>query len=231
MTLQEAQNTLHAIYQGDTSTPATTTDEWAYRLILLNEGISQWEKERGVLWDELWTTLADASSGDDTTVAATTAYDMPDDFVFLGSYVKVGGLLYEVIPSNQEENYSDSSRVCYVTGNRSSGYKLNFLEAPEAGETIAYPYYKTPTDLANTTDIIEMSDPYFCVNWALYRLRANDGDGQLAAASRAEALGRLRAMKLQNDMLPANQPNQPIDTQEGFGYEGSWGVSRFGEPL
>jgi hypothetical protein len=217
MTLQEFQTNLHSIYQGDTNTPSSTSGEWTYRGNLLNEAISIWENEKGMFWDELWTTLADASDGDTTIVAATLSYDMPSDYRYLGSYVKVGDSFYQIIRPSDKDGYTTES-VCYVTGNKSSGYKLNFVYQPEVGETIDYPYYKEASEPSNTTDVIEMDDPYFCINWALYRMRSNDGEGQLSSAEYAQAVGRLKAMRTKNMLLPSNQPNSPNDTfSYGFG--------------
>jgi len=219
MTLQEAQNMLHAIYQGDSSVPSSTSGEWAYRTVLINEAVNKWANLKGVLWNELWTTLEDSLDGDKVTTDSKS-YDMPSDFMFLGSFVDVGGVKYEVVSPDRVDDYPADAHIVFVSGNTASGYKLNFVSAPEAGKTIDYPYYKKPQELSKTTDVIEMPDPQFCIDWALYRMRSNDGDGQLAGASRAEALTSLEAMKTRNFMSPPNHANTPLDTQEGFGYGG-----------
>jgi len=213
MTLQEFQTNLHSIYQGDTNTPTSTSGEWTYRNTLLHEAIAMWEGEKGIFWKELWTMLSDASDGD-KTVTTTLTYDMPSDFKFLGSYVDVGGSDYQIIQPYEKDGYTTES-VCYVTGNKSAGYKLNFLSQPEVGLTIDYPYYKEASQPSLTTDVIEMSEPYFCINWALYRMRSNDGEGQLASAEYAQAVGKMKSMKTRNMLLPDNQPNVPSDSFGG----------------
>ena len=88
MTLQEFQDRTHVLYQGDDSTPESTSTDWAVRLNLLKAAISAWDNEKGILWNELWTQLSDAADGDKTVVASTVDYDCPSDFRFLGAYVR-----------------------------------------------------------------------------------------------------------------------------------------------
>lgn len=242
MTLQEYQDYLHSLYQGDGSTPGSTSDEWDHRTNILAAAIGTWDHESGVFWNELWSQLADAGDGDTTVVAATLTYDMPTDFRFLGSYVRTttsGGnnTYYRVITPSDAELYTNTSvNACYVTGNASAGFDLTFLKQPTAGDTINYPYYKSPTVPSATTDVIEMSDPWFAVYFGLSKLHEHDRDGDRATEAMVMAQDKLRGMKVQNMMLPHEQTNKVKDRDfgagfGGFGSQGAWGVSRYGDML
>lgn len=241
MTLDTYQTQLHALYRGDGNTPSDGSTSWNHRENLLAAAINIWDNQ-GHLWNELWTTLADASDGDKTTVAGTTTYDMPTDFRFLGSYVRTtdtdgNHTFYEIVQPQGGEIYKNTSvKKCYVTGNKSAGFKLNFLQEPSAGETINYPYYKEPTNPTTSTDVIEMSDPFFAVYFTLAKLHEQEGAGDRARAAYSIADEKLKQMKIRNMMLPHDQTNRAQDDdfrkgRGGFGVSGFWGTTRYGDSL
>lgn len=228
MTLAEFQTNLHRKYQGDNSTPAAGTEDYIVRTSLLEEAINVWSGEDGILWNELWTTLTDASDGDKTVVASTLDYDCPTDFTFAGSWVRTtnsdgGHTYFQVVSPHTAENYlGETVNMCYFTGNSSTGYDLHFVHQPTAGETINYPYYKTPSIPSSASDIIEMTDPWFCIYYALSTLQQNDGEGDKASLNLSLAQGRLSTMRVKSMMLPWNQPDEIRDyefftSNTGFG--------------
>lgn len=228
MLLSEFQINLHRKYQGDNSTPTVGTEDYIVRTTLLEEAINVWANEDGILWNELWVTLADAATGDKTVVTATVDYDCPTDFVFPGSWVRTTAsngthTYYEVVSTAIAEAYkNDSVSKCYFTGNKKTGFFLHFLKQPTVGETINYPYYKTPSIPSSASDVIEMADPWFCIYYALATLQQNDGEGDKASLNLSLAQGRLTAMRQRNMMLPWNQRDQIEDynfltTNQGFG--------------
>lgn len=241
MTLTEYQTYLHSLYQGDGSTPSDGTDEWNHRENILAAAVGLWDDEP-VLWNELWTTLTDAADGDKTVVAATLDYDMPTDFRFLGSFVRTtdssGNHTYwEVLKPETSELYKNTSaKGVYVTGNKSAGFDLHFMQQPNAGDTINYPYYKEPSSPTLAAGVIEMSDPWFAVYYALSKLHEHDGDGDRALMAFQVATAKLGKMKTRNMMLPSMQPNSAPDRDWGLGYGGfgtigSSGLSRYGDSL
>lgn len=239
MTLTEYQGFLHSLYQGDGSTPSDGSDEWNHRENLLAAAIGIWDAET-TFWNELWTTLSDSAaalSGDKTVLTNSATYDMPTNFRFLGSWVRVTDssgdhTYYQVLKPQDAEKYKNTSvKGVYITGNKSAGHDITFLEIPTAGNTINYPYYKEPTVPSSASDIIEMGDPWFGVYYALGKLHEHDGDGDRAQAAFSQAEQKLKNMKVRNMLLPHDQPNSPGDLTDGFGVTGAWGVSRYGEPL
>lgn len=241
MTLQEYQTALHALYRGDGNTPTDGSTKWDHRENLLAAAINLWESQN-ILWNELWGNLADAADGDKTAASSDLEYDMPTNFKFLGSYVRTTNAAgkhqyYTVIKPEDAELYKNKSvKSVFVTGNKSAGHVLNFVAQPTAGDTINYPYYKAATAPTVTTDVIEMSDPYFCVYFALAKLHEQGGAGDMASLAYSMADQKLSQMKTRNMMLPHDQKNAAHDRDyrrgvSGFGGSGNWGVSRYGDQL
>lgn len=236
MTLTEFQTSVHSIYRGDGNTPEDGDTKWTQRMYLLHAAINLWDSQN-ILWNELWTTLTAASDGDKTVNASDLEYNMPTDFKFLGSFVRTtnsGGqhTFYEIIKPQDSEIYKNTTaNSCFVTGNRKTGFDLTFLAQPATGDTINYPYYKTPFTPTTTSHVIEMSDPYFAVYFVVGKLHEQDGAGDRARMAYSMADEKMRAMKVQNMMLPDRQSNKPPSLFNGFGTSGNWGVSRYGNQL
>lgn len=216
MTLQQFQDYLHAKYQGDTSTPSSSEEDWDVRLYLLYDAIDAWDGFEGTLWAELWIMLQDAAvlTGDKTTDGTNKVFDCPEDFRFIGGAVILTDgngqeSKYDVItPQQAHLYYGQSGKVCWITGNKSSGFKLNFLTVPTTGQSIDYPYYKEPSKPSSTGDIIEMSDPWFTIDHVLSKLHELDGEGDRAGLALAKAGGKLSQMKTRNVMPSFFQQNK-----------------------
>ena len=240
MTLAEFQAYVHSLYQADGSTPSSGSDEWDHRTNLLLAAIHLWDNEP-LFWNELWTTLTDASDGDKTVAAGTLEYDMPTDFRFLGSFVRTTSgsdhTFWQIIKPERGEIYKNTNaKFAYVTGNKKDGFDVTFGQQPTVAATINYPYYKEPYEPSASSNVIEMADPWFPVYYALGKLHEQDGDGDRASAAYSTAEQKLRNMKVRNMALPHTQPNQAFDRDfslgyGGFGSTGGLGVSRYGDTL
>ena len=224
MTLQEFQDSLHILYQGDKDTPTEGATDWDVREKLAEIAINTWDNEKGILWKELWKMLSDATDGDKTTTTATE-YDAPTDFRFPGGYVRLvdssgNSSYYNVVSPEKAELFRNGDEaVCFFTGNKKDGFKLNFISAPTAGLTIEYPYYKEPYIPSAAANVFEMSDPWFALYLALAKLHEFDGEGDRAALALAMADERLKNMKTRNIMTPYLQdnavPDRDLDTGKG----------------
>lgn len=229
MALTEAnlQDAVQGLYEGDTSTPAATDEDYLARREIFNAAINRWEEYEGTLWRELWGTLTDAADGTKTTAASTLAYSAPTNFRFPGGYVRLSGdsnTYYRVIPVEKVQALDNvDKKVVYFTGNPQDGYNLNFLDQPEASKTILYEYYKTADTITATTDNLEMADPYFVVYFALARLYKQDNQIGNSTEAFREAESRLQQMKIKNMMQPPFQEHA-IDDLDYFG-----GVLGFGK--
>lgn len=237
MTLTEFQTTVHALYRGDGSTPTSGSTKWTHRQYLLWAAINMW-KGQNILWNELLTTLTNAADGSKTVLADTLQYSAPTDFERLTDYVLTKDAnnkytYYSIIQPHQADLYLNQSKNCaYISGNKSSGYKVNFLKQPTVGDTIDYSYYKSPSEPSATTDVIEMADPYFSVYFVLGKLHEQEGAGDRARGAFSMAEQKLDQMKIANDMLPHYQENTiPGPGYGNFGQAGTRGFSRYGASL
>lgn len=226
MTLQEFQDELHSEYQGDDDTPADGSAEWDHRTRLLKGAIREWSAEEGITWSELWKQLSDAADGDKTVVAATLEYDCPADFDFPGGFVKTTDAAgkhayWDVVSQERAEILQNESvQACYFTGNQSAGYKLTFLSQPTAGDTINYPYYKTPSIPSAAANVIEMSDPLFAIHWCLFKMFKTDGEGDQSIAEFRLAQSCMRKMRRRNLLPVYLQENKVSDREAEIGEAG-----------
>lgn len=228
MTLTQAQQILHSLYQGDTNDPSTSDDDYSTRTRLLNAAINVWEKEGDGRWPELFVNLSDASDGDKTTTSGTSAYSAPTDFSFMAGFVRVDDengaqTFYPEVSLDKAPLYANdtATKRFYVTGNTQDGFTVNILPAPTVtGRDITYEYYKVADQLSTGSDIIEMSDPYYAVYYALSVLFENDGEGDRAIKALQQSRDRLDQMKIRRMVVGAYQDNSIPDRDYDTGTAG-----------
>lgn len=212
----------HRIYQGDTSYPTSTDEDYVLRLGLLGDSVHAWAtkgSEENIRWKELFVTLTSAATGEKTATANDTTYDAPDDFVELSSWVTItdstGNLqYYEVISPDEVMSRIRSNvngKFAYVTGNENTGYVIN-INSPVAG-TINYNYYKTPAIPTDGEDKLEMKRPYFAVHFILARLYELDSRNDLLTFHEQKAVNIINSMVIDNEILPEYNSNALKDLQ------------------
>jgi len=225
MTLQESMQLIHTLVEGNTDYPATSEDLYLTRLNRIKIAVRNWENEDNVLWNELFVSLADASDGDKTISSGTAQYDPPSDFKFPLGYLRLvdsssNSTYYKLIKPGDVQLYDDSStKIWYVTGNDSAGYKINISPTPgsaENGYTIQYEYYKQATVPSSESDVIEASDPMYVVYWAASE-ELREENPALSDYYMQVAINKLNAMKLKNDAPTWWQESGLNDVYSGFG--------------
>jgi hypothetical protein len=218
MTLTEVLQEIHVLIEKDTDYPTASEEDYLVRLALVNSAIRIWENEEGILWNELFASLADASDGDDTTEVGVSSYDCPTDFKFPLGYLRIGTTptFYNLmkLENIQIHDGDTSSQYWYITGNANSTYVYHINPTPTSVDTIQFEYYKTATLMEDGDDVIEMSDPQFVVYWVVGELMKEEDPG-LAADYRQIALAKLRGMKTRNIMPASWQDNQIDDFYQG----------------
>ena len=193
------------LYRGESEIPASTDPERTIARRLFNEGINHWETYDGTVWKELFAHFKDEES---TTVSTgTTEYDAPSNFrkpegkVRLLDSSNKTVQRYSVIDIRDVQFQEDGATYAYLSGNPKDGYKLHLNPAPSTainGMKIDYPFRKIGTVFESTTDVTEMSDPYFLVHRALAnRFRATRNPYTDDAKQDAE--NSLSKMKVDND--------------------------------
>lgn len=217
-TLTNAISYINTLMELDSDPPTSGDEDYTVWMNLLNVAINLWEKEEGVLWKELFVDLADAATGDTTTVADDYSYALPDDFKFPNSaYVWLGSgtnkTTLQVIKIEDKQLYENNSEEwCYFT---STTLEINPNLTITAGYTISYSYYKYATALTTGTDTLEMSDPMFAVYYTVAQLTREEGNAEYLNI----ATQKLEAMKTRNESTALHQPNTINNpAEDGFGY-------------
>jgi hypothetical protein len=163
--------------------------------------------EEGMLWNELYTTLAGAADGTKTTTTGTWSYAVPTKFVFPNAaYVWIGTgtskVAVKVIEQADKQLYENNSDPwCYFLKNPTPMLYFNPNWVVPTG-TLNYEYYKTPTLMSAGEDIIEMSDPMFVVYYTVNELNKDTGDQSAGVI----ATQKMEAMKTKNAMGSPNEP-------------------------
>lgn len=220
-------------YRNEAIIPASTDDEFTIFLRLANEAINRWANYDNTYWRELFTTLSLADEGI-TVVEGTTDYDAPDDFREAGGFVSVKDSsnntvrTYAIKEPNEVQFLSDNSQYAYFSGDPSNGYTLHLNPVPDSaidGLTMDFVYYKAPTTFTSTTDVSEMSQPYFIVHRALWS-RFRGSRNPYSKEAKADAEDVLKTMQMDNNSGNWANPWQLADnsgTTWGQAGNSSWG--------
>lgn len=211
---------LNTLYNSSSTPPTSGEEDYTVWTSLANIAISVWENEEGMLWNELFVKIQDASTGDKTTTTGDYSYAVPSDFRFPASgTVWVGSGTskrpYRVIKQTEVQLAENGSGDwCYFMMDGTPTLEFNpNCEIPNA-EDINYNYYKTATALTTGSSTFDMSDPMFAVYYALAELKKEEGNsGELNIASQ-----KLASMKSRNEMPSWFQADQLTNTSDdGFG--------------
>lgn len=210
-----------AMYDSTSTEPESGEEDYAVRTYLANLAVNVWENEEGMLWNELFVKVADASDGDRTTSANDTSYTVPTDFRFPASgFVWLGSgtskVPYQIIKQEDVQLYeNDRGNWCYFLLDGSPTLEFNPNLTITGSQTISYLYYKKASKLTSGSSSFEMADPMFAVYFALAELKKEEGNNmELQMAQQ-----KLNAMKSKNEMTGWHQVDQLSNKVEtGFGY-------------
>lgn len=222
MTENEIFDQVYSLYSGDVDYWATDSDEYALLRQYSRAGIDRWRYYERTDWKELFTSLADASTGRKVVSGFTAS--CPDDFVRNTGFVFIGSKKFTpVSPAKASTLIGATStwEFCWFTGSAKTGFTLHINPSAQIsnGDTIEYPYYRKPTYFSTTTDVTEMSDPFFLVYFILSRLYKNDGEGFADEFNKAEAiLEQMRTTNMSGVEEVADDVEWVSDEQDGFGY-------------
>lgn len=218
--LSDAVSYLNFLYNSSSTVPTEGDEDYTVWTGLFNIAINGWEKEEGMLWNELFVKLSAAPDGTKTTSAGSTSYSVPTLFRFpAGGFVWLGSntnkTAYKIIKAQDLQLYeNDLGNWCYFLMDGSPTLEFNPNLTITGGETINYAYYKKASKVSSGTDTFEMSDPMFAVYFALAQLKSEEGN----AAELQMASEKMNAMKTLNEM-PAwlEEYNFINRTEYGFG--------------
>lgn len=227
-TLDDAIKKLNTLYNSSSTPPIAGSEDYLIWADLFNTAINIWENEEGMTWQQLFTNLSKASDGDKVTTTSNS-YVLPSDFNFPNSaYIYLGNGVnktpYKVIKPQDIQLYAnDTSNWCYFLLDSSPTLEFNPNLTMTAGQTISYNYYKYASAVSTGTDKFDMSDPGYCIYYALSELKKEEGD----ATALPIANQKLEAMRTKDFMTAQFQDNttqNPI--QDGFGTVGNRSIPK-----
>ena len=217
MTVEQILNQAHVLYDGSTDYPEFDDEDGTLRLALLQLAVQAYDETENIKWEELFTSLEEATDGDKVTTTARV-YSCPANFRYVTSFVYIGTKKFSVIKAREvmEAQEKGISNFAYFTGKPGS-YKLHISEVPEAGQTISYDYYRTPTQPTAVSDVLDMSRPLYAVYFIVWKLYENDNRNDKVTLYSQLASDVMEAMTIQNELPPEGHSNQIPVRGAGFG--------------
>lgn len=211
---------VNTLYNSSSTAPTSGEEDYLVWTNLANIAINTWEKDRGMLWAELFVKLVDSATGDKTTTTGDYSYAVPTDFRFCASgYVWIGSgtskVPLKVIKQDEIQLYENSTaNWCYFLMDGTPTLEINPNLTLTTGSTISYNYYKKASKLTTGSSTFEMSDPMYAVYFVLAELKKEEGNvSELTMASE-----KLKGMEDYNEMPAWFMADQLTDKQTtGFG--------------
>lgn len=180
-TLQDCQVQIANEMDQSATAPTQGGTDWNIRKNALNRALIDWENSSE--WDSL-----KVLQNSKVTVAGFATLGLPQNFKKLDSLVGVmwdGSTFnqFQVIDPSLNRLYTDSDKYVNVYDNARDGKSL-YIHAPTlaSGASVQFTYYKSPQSLASATDIVEVPDPTYIVQRALYLIYKGREDGRFPEA-------------------------------------------------
>jgi hypothetical protein len=164
-----------------------------------------------------WSTLKVVHNGLISTSTGNASYALPVDFKKLDSYPRImsdGLTVFEFPAVNPSKNtiYNDNDRFVNILGNDRDA-KVMYIHAPQlvSGASVQFTYWKSPQSLASASDVVEVPDPTFLVQRALYYIYKGAEDGRFPEAKVESEKILIRMIENENSLgiayVDRNIPN------------------------
>lgn len=179
MTLEELQEQIHVVYEGDIDFPNETADEdFQIRRALICLAIREWEKTAGVYWRTLLAWASEDPSYERKIITNQSRYSLPVNFskIYEGIIHLADKELSEV-PINKVMEIKIPA--FYISGNNNTGFFINFINLDTVkltNEEFNFLYVKKATELVDLTDKTECPDPNYIIHRVASELFAQDSD-------------------------------------------------------
>lgn len=186
MTLSELLTEISLDYDASSSTPSTSSTEYARRVKLINRFERAWARELNYKWNDL------LKSSTVTITSGNSSASLPSDFKFgnivtnEAGEVKIGNSYYQLVRKDEVGSFDTDSRLCWVTGNDAQGYTINIQPTATDNLSVTLDYFTTNLAatsagveqpvLVDGTDESKCPDPYYIVYSALGVLYKADDD-------------------------------------------------------
>lgn len=161
--------------------PTQGGTDWNIRLNAMNRALIDWENSND------WDSLKVVFNGKVTTAGFATL-GLPANFKKLDGFPGIvwdGSTFnqFQVVDPSTNGQYLDSDKYVNVFDNAKDGKALYIHASTLAsGASVQFTYYKSPQSLASATDVIEVPDPTYVVQRALYLIYKGREDGRFPEA-------------------------------------------------
>lgn len=180
-TLQDAQEQIASEMDQSPTAPTAGGTDWNIRKNALNRALIDWENSNE--WESLKVVY-----NSKVTVAGFATLGLPANFKKLDGFPGIvwDGRSYNEFPAvdpSTNSKYLDSDRYVNVFDNAKDGKSL-YIHANTlaSGASIQFTYYKSPQSLASAADVIEVPDPTYIIQRALYLIYKGREDGRFPEA-------------------------------------------------
>lgn len=195
-TLLDAQQQIASEMDQSPTAPSQGGTDWTIRQNALNRALFDWENSNE------WETLK-VIYNSRVTAAGYATISLPVNFKKLDGFPKImwDGSRSDNFPViDPSNNYLHTNTDLYINlfDNARDGKNM-YVHSPTlaSGASIQFTYYKSPQSLATSTDIIEVPDPTYIVQRALYYIYKGREDGRFPEA-KVEA-DRILARMIENE--------------------------------
>lgn len=185
MTENDIQKKISVRFDLTTSTPSTSSVEYARRRELINDGERMFREAHS--WSFLRKTASLSTTASQAYVTLPSGYRKNKADFDETEMIEINNTFYKLVKPNQKNNYVDTFPLAWVTGSDAEGYQLNISPTPDGVYSFDFNYYTknmaTLTDgsteiefLTNTDDITKVSNPLYLVHYVLSELYPSDDD-------------------------------------------------------
>jgi len=180
-TLQDAQINIASEMDQSSSAPTEGGTDWMIRKNALNRALIDWENSSD--WDSL-----KVFYNSKVTVAGFATLGLPGNFKKLDGIPGItwdgsSHAKFQVIDPSTNHLYNDSDKFVNIFDNARDG-KAMYIHSPTlaSGASVQFTYYKSPQSLASAVDVIEVPDPTYVLQRALYYIYKGREDGRFPEA-------------------------------------------------
>jgi len=177
-TLQDAQELIASEMDQSPTAPTVGGQDWNIRKNALNRALIDFDNSNE------WESLKVVYNSNVTTTGFATL-GLPVNFKKLDSRPLIGGFTtpFPVIDPSTNNQYLDSDQFINVFDNSKDGKSIYIhAQGLVSGASVQFTYYKSPMTLSAATDIIEVPDPTYVVQRALYYIYKGREDGRFPEA-------------------------------------------------
>ncbi len=196
-TLLDAETQIASEMDQSATAPTVGGTDWNIRKNALNRALFDWENTND------WDCLKVVHNGKISTSTGNATYALPSNFKKLDGLPGIvwdGSTFNEfpVVDPSRNSLYFDTDKFVNIFDNSKDG-KYMYIHGVTliSGASVQFTYYKSPQSLASAIDVIEVPDPTYLVQRALYYIYKGREDGRFPEA-KVEA-ERILARMMENE--------------------------------